>query len=62
MPVLTTDTSIFYRYFNSDYEYYDFRLGFEELRSYSTSRVHIGVDLILVTDNKNLIIFIMFMN
>ena len=47
MPVLTTDTSIFYRYFNSDYEYFDFRLGFEELRSYSSSRVHIGVDLIV---------------
>ena len=47
MPVLTTDTSIFYRYFNSDYEYYDFRFGFEELRSYSTTRVHIGIDLLI---------------
>jgi hypothetical protein len=46
MPVLTNDTSIFYRYFNTDYDYFDLRFGFEELRSFSSTRVHIGMDAI----------------
>ena len=46
MPVLTTDTSIFYRYFNTDYDYFDMRFGIEELRSFSSTRVHIGLDAI----------------
>ena len=46
MPVLTTDTSIFYRYFNTDYDYFDIRFGFEELRNYSSTRVHIGIDVL----------------
>ena len=53
MPVLTTDTSIFYRYFNTDYNYFDLRFGLEELRSFSSTRVHIGLDAIFGFGQQN---------
>ena len=53
MPVLTTDTSIFYRYFNTDYNFFDLRFGLEELRSFSSTRVHIGLDAIFGFGQQN---------
>ena len=53
IPVLTTDTSIFYRYFNNDYNYFDLRFGLEELRSFSSTRVHIGLDAIFGFGQQN---------
>lgn len=46
-PVSSTNTSITNRYFNSNYSYTDFRFGFEELRGYSGTRVHVGMDAII---------------
>ena len=53
LPINTTDTSIYYRYFNSYYQYTDFRFGFEELRGFSDTRVHVGVDAILGYGRQN---------
>ena len=47
IPVKSNDTSIWFRYFNDNYTYSDFRIGFEELRGYSDTRVHIGIDAII---------------
>lgn len=47
IPVKSNDTSIWFRYFNSNYSYSDFRFGFEELRGYSDTRVHVGIDGII---------------
>jgi hypothetical protein len=54
-PINTTDTSITNRYFNYTYTHNDFRIGFEELRGYYGTRVHIGVDAIFGygTNNSN---------
>jgi len=54
-PISTTDTSITNRYFNYTYKHNDIRFGFEELRGYYGTRVHIGVDAILGygTSNSN---------
>jgi hypothetical protein len=46
-PVSSSDSSVTNRYFNSDYSYTDFRFGFEELRGYSGTRVHVGIDAII---------------
>ena len=46
-PINTTDTSLTNRYFNNSYIHNDFRIGFEELKGYYGTRVHIGVDAIL---------------
>jgi hypothetical protein len=43
----TTDTSYDARFFSSRYKTYDIRFGFEELKGYRFSRLHIGADLIL---------------
>lgn len=43
----TTDTSYDARFFSSDYRTFDIRFGFEELKGYRSSRLHIGADLIL---------------
>ena len=53
IPVSTTDSSIYYRYFNSNYSYTDFRFGFEELRGYSGTRVHVGIDAIIGYGNQS---------
>ena len=53
IPLNTSDTSILYRYFESNYHHYDFRIGFEELRGYSNTRVHIGADLIIGTGRQD---------
>tara|TARA_B100001287_G_scaffold265229_1_gene257924 strand:- start:3345 stop:4112 length:768 start_codon:yes stop_codon:yes gene_type:complete len=47
IPIKSNDTSIWFRYFNDNYTYSDFRIGFEELRGYSETRVHIGIDAII---------------
>ncbi len=52
IPLNTSDTSIVYRYFESNYHHYDFRIGFEELRGYSNTRVHVGADLIIGTGKQ----------
>ncbi len=46
-PVSTTDSTLTNRYFDNSYEHFDFRFGFEELRGYNGTRVHVGVDGIL---------------
>ena len=46
-PTSSTDSSITYRYLFSNYNHFDFRFGFEELRFLSSSRFHIGLDGIL---------------
>ena len=43
----TTDTSYNARFFSNRYKSFDVRFGFEELRGYRFSRLHIGADLIL---------------
>jgi len=53
VPVQSNDTSIWFRYFNENYKYTDFRIGFEELRGYSDTRVHIGIDAILGYGSQN---------
>ena len=53
IPVSSTDSSIYYRYFNSNYSYTDFRFGFEELRGYSDTRVHVGIDAIIGYGNQS---------
>lgn len=53
LPINTTDSSIYYRYFNTNYQYTDFRIGFEELRGYSDTRVHVGVDAIFGYGKQN---------
>ena len=54
-PVSSTDTTLVNRYFDNSYNHYDFRFGFEELRGYNGTRVHVGVDAILGygTNNSN---------
>lgn len=47
IPVQSNDTSIWFRYFNAKYSYSDFRIGFEELRGYGGTRVHVGLDAIV---------------
>ncbi len=54
MPTSSNDTSISRRYFNSSYYHYDFRFGFEELRGFSGSRVHVGIDGIIGLGNQQL--------
>lgn len=53
-PTSSTDTSITRRYFNSSYYHYDFRFGFEELRGFSGSRVHVGLDGIIGLGSQRL--------
>jgi hypothetical protein len=43
----TSDTSYDARFFGSNYRTFDIRFGFEELKGYRFSRLHIGADLIL---------------
>lgn len=42
----TNDTSYDARFYASEYRTFDIRLGFEELKGYRFSRLHIGADLI----------------
>ena len=53
-PISSNDTSITRRYFNSSYYHYDFRFGFEELRGFSGSRVHVGLDGIIGFGSQHL--------
>ena len=46
-PISTTDSTLVNRYFDNSYNHYDFRFGFEELRGYNGTRVHVGIDAIL---------------
>ena len=46
-PTSSSDTSITYKLSYSNYNHFDFRFGFEELRYLSSSRFHIGMDGIL---------------
>jgi hypothetical protein len=45
--IATTDTSYTSRFFANGYKQYDIRIGFEELKGYQYSRLHIGADLII---------------
>jgi hypothetical protein len=42
----TNDSSYSARFFTGNYKNYDLRLGFEEIKGYQYSRLHIGADLI----------------
>ena len=53
IPVSTTDSTLTNRYFNNSFEHYDFRFGFEELRGYNGTRVHVGVDAIFGYGTNN---------
>jgi hypothetical protein len=53
IPVSTTDSTLTNRYFNNSFEHYDFRFGFEELRGYNGTRIHVGVDAILGYGTNN---------
>ena len=53
VPLHTSDSSIMYRYFETNYHHYDIRIGFEELRGYSDTRVHVGADVILGFGTQN---------
>ncbi len=53
-PTSSNDTSITRRYFNSSYYHYDLRFGFEELRGFSGSRVHVGLDGIIGFGSQHL--------
>ncbi len=46
-PTSSSDSTITYRDLFSNYNHFDFRFGFEELRYLSFSRFHIGLDGIL---------------
>ena len=46
-PSASSDTSITYRISNSSYNHFDIRLGFEQLRYLSSSRFHLGLDIIV---------------
>jgi hypothetical protein len=45
--VNTTDSSYDVRFFTTNHRTFDIRLGFEELRGYRFSRLHVGADLIV---------------
>jgi hypothetical protein len=44
--ISTTDTSYSARFFTGNYKNYDLRFGFEEIKGYQYSRLHIGADFI----------------
>tara|TARA_B110001452_G_scaffold133474_1_gene110971 strand:+ start:2158 stop:2910 length:753 start_codon:yes stop_codon:yes gene_type:complete len=46
-PIASSDTSITYRLSNSSYNHFDIRFGFEQLRYLSSSRFHLGLDIIV---------------
>ena len=46
-PISSSDSSITYKLSYSNYNHFDFRFGFEELRYLSSSRFHIGLDGII---------------
>ena len=45
--VNSTDTSYDARFFNNSYKTFDIRFGFEELKGYRFSRLHVGADVII---------------
>lgn len=45
--ISTSDTSYTARFFTDHYRNFDIRIGFEELKGYQYSRLHIGADVIL---------------
>lgn len=52
VPVSSSDSSISFRNFYSDYKNYDVRVGFEKIRSLSSFRFHFGVDAIIGYSNQ----------
>ena len=47
VPVSSSDSSISFRNFYSDYNQYDIRFGFEKIRNLSSVRFHFGMDAII---------------